>query len=589
MCGIVGYIGTKRAAPVLLEGLKKLEYRGYDSAGIVTLCRGGFRVVKKKGRVAGLGDGKGIDGTTGIGHTRWATHGEPSAKNAHPHIYGRFAIVHNGIIENAPALKSECLARGEKFASETDSEVIAHLLARCYRGDILAALKAVTERLTGSYAIAVLVVDQPETIACARFKSPLVVGKSKAGELLLASDIPAIAEEGLRAYTLRDGDFALLQNDEIAIYDNTMRRIERGFFVCDAQSDTPAKNGYPYFMYKEITEIPFAMRNSMVDFASSAEFSDLYKVLCQTEYIEIIACGTAYHSGLCAAHAFERICRVPCRVSLASEFRYRDPILKQGALVIAVSQSGETADTLDAARLAKEKGACLVAVTNVAHSSITTIADHVVLTGAGREVAVAATKSFNAQLTALYCMVRALAERNQRKAECRNLPSLAALTMEEAKKVSGWVPYFQGAKSVFFLGRGADRYTAAEGSLKLKEISYIPSEGYAAGELKHGTLALVDSATPVVAVLTQRELAQKTMNAVHEVYARGAKVFLVTAFPEFCERKEVVSSVVIPECEEAFSPALAVIPLQLLAYYVCLACGYDPDKPRNLAKSVTVE
>lgn len=589
MCGIVGYIGKRRAAPILLEGLKKLEYRGYDSAGIVTAEKGGFRVLKKKGRVAGLGTGEKIEGCVGIGHTRWATHGAPSKENAHPHVYGRIAIVHNGIIENAEELRKECLARGERFSSETDSEVIAHLVARFYRGDLLAALRACTERLTGSYAIAVLAADRPDTIVCARYKSPLVAGKNERGELLLSSDVPAIAEKGTELVCLHDGDFAMLEKGKIAVYDRTMRVIKRDFFVCDEQMEAPAKNGYQHFMRKEIAEIPFAMRNSMPDFAADKQFSAFFKVLCQAEYIEFIACGTAYHSGLCAAYAFERLCRIPCRVSLASEFRYRDPILKEGALVIAVSQSGETADTLDAARLSKQKGAYVVALTNVAYSSLTTIADCVLITKAGREVAVAATKSFNAQIVVLYAAACALAQSRGGTADCKNLPALSSLALEKSEEVRAWVPYFLGAKSVFFLGRGADRYTAMESSLKLKEISYLPSEGYAAGELKHGTLALVDETTPVVAVLTQRETAQKTMNAVHEVYARGAKVFLVTAFPEYISRKEVTASVVIPACEEAFSPALAIIPLQMLAYYVSLACGYDPDKPRNLAKSVTVE
>ena len=589
MCGIVGYCGEKKAAPVLIAGVKKLEYRGYDSAGIVTLYKGGYRLVKKKGRVEGLGDGKDVKGSVGIGHTRWATHGAPSARNAHPHVFGQIAIVHNGIIENAAELKKECVARGEKFSSETDSEVIAHLVNRYYRGDLAAALRACVQRLTGSYAIAALAADSLDTIACARQKSPLIVAKNGDGELLLASDIPAVAEEGLRAYTLHDGDIALLKNGEISVFDSTMRRIERDFFVCDAQIATPAKNGYEHFMYKEITEIPFAMRNSMPDFAQDEEFSAFYKVLCQTKYIEIVACGTAYHSGLCAAYAFEKICRIPCRVSLASEYRYRDPIVPESALVLAVSQSGETADTLAAAQLAKERGACLAALTNVPYSSITTIADFVIKTNAGQEIAVAATKSFNAQLATLYAMVQALAAYRGEKVECRDLPALASLSLKASASVRSWTPYFSGAKSVFFLGRGADCFVASEGSLKLKEISYIPSEGYAAGELKHGTLALVDGETAVVAIITQQDVAQKTMNAVHEAYARGAKVFLVTAFPEYGKSKEIVDFVVVPSCEEAFSPALSVIPLQVLAYSVCLACGYDPDKPRNLAKSVTVE
>ena len=589
MCGIVGYIGKKQAAPVLLSGLKKLEYRGYDSEGIAVLSQGKFTVKKEKGRVEALGGGEEIEGNVGIGHTRWATHGAPSKENAHPHSFGRFALVHNGVIENARELKEECLQRGESFLSETDSEVIAHLLERYYEGDLPACVAAATKRLKGSYALAILCTEESQTIVCVRCKSPLIVGKTAQNELILASDIPAIAEDGARYCTLCDGDIALLKEGEIRIFDARSNPVRREFFTCDCDNAAPEKNGYPHFMRKEIDEIPFAMRNSMPDFASNSEYSAFYRVLCHAKYIYFVACGTAYHSGLCAARAFENICRVPCGVFLASEFRYGNPFVEEGSLVIAISQSGETADTLAAAQLVKKRGAYLAAVTNVRYSSLTTVADCCIFTNAGREIAVAATKSFNAQLTALYAMVCARAHFYNRKIECKDLPALASLTLKESEKVRAWAEEFTKARCAFFIGRDADFCTAREGSLKLKEITYIPSEGYAAGELKHGTLALVDESTPVVAIVTRRATAEKTMNAVHETYARGAKVFLITAFPELCSYKEVFASVIVPACEEDFSPALSVIPLQMLAYFVSVALGNDPDKPRNLAKSVTVE
>ncbi len=587
MCGIVGYLGNRNAAPVLFEGLKKLEYRGYDSAGIAVMERGAFSVVRRAGRVSELGGAVSLGGKCGIGHTRWATHGAPVERNAHPHCYKRFAVVHNGIIENEHLLREECRARGEAFSSDTDSEVIAHLLEQDYEGDLLGALRKTASRLVGSYAVAVLCLDEPDVIALARRASPLVVGVGE-GELFAASDVPAIAAAGVRVYALEEGEFALLRREGASFYAADGSPVRKEPVAYDLEDDVPEKKGYRHFMEKEMAEIPLVLSRS----ASVGELAALAPSLCGVERVQIVACGTAYHSGLCAKRAFEALARVPTEVTVASEYRYGDPIVPPHTLAIAVSQSGETADTLAAAELARGRGALLLAVTNVRYSSLTALADFSLFTQAGREIAVAATKSFNAQLMLLYRLAEALAEAKGKKIHAGALDFIPRLAEEAARaggKVRGWVPHFLGARAAFFLGRGADYCAALEGSLKLKEISYLPSEGYAAGELKHGTLALVDRTTPVVAVLTDRALAEKTFNAVHETYARGAKVFLVTTLPEYAERDEVVSSVLLPECDPLFSPVLSVLPLQALAYYVSIARGNDPDKPRNLAKSVTVE
>ncbi len=590
MCGIVGYTGRKDAAPRLYAGLRRLEYRGYDSAGIATLDGGAFRLLRCTGPVAGLKGGGGLPGTCGIGHTRWATHGAPTVENAHPHIYRRFAVVHNGIIENWRMLRAECEARGEEFASETDSEVIAHLLEETYDGDLLAALRSVCTRLEGSYAVAVLARDRPGTIALARNKSPLIAGYTKDG-LVCASDIPAVAKRGAELYALADGEFALLENGRICFY-GAESEIGKSPLMFDPERDIPAKGGHPFFMEKEMEEIPAVLRSSRPNFADFARNSEFYRVLCQAEYIELTACGSAYHACLAAQYAIESLARVRAGASVASEYRYRDPILPDRTLMLAVSQSGETADTLAAAKLAKERGAKVAAVVNAESSSLARLADFVLPIHAGREIAVAATKSFNAQLVTLYSIAATLAESRGLRGygdALKSLPELAEKALDAARSVRGWAAHFVGARCCFFIGRGADYITACEGSLKLREISYLPAEGYPAGELKHGTLALIEENTPVVAVLTSRRLAEKTMNAVAETRARGAKVFLVTSLEEYAEAEGISASVLIPGCGEVFSPALAVIPLQQLAYSVALACGHDPDKPRNLAKSVTVE
>ena len=587
MCGIVGYVGNRRAAPLLLGALKKLEYRGYDSAGIALLTDE-IAVKKCTGSVSGLSGALQMAGTCGIGHTRWATHGAPSEQNAHPHVWKRFAVVHNGIIENYKTLRAECEQRGETFYSETDSEVIAHLLEFYFQGDLIAALQRVCSRLSGSYALAVICTKCPGTVALARMRSPLVVGVG--GGVWCASDMPAIAAKNRTYYTLADGEFALLSARAV-FYDGEGRVIQKKPAACDAEDCIPVKKGYRHYMRKEIGETASVLENRsrmLRAWTSPA----VRQALGEARRLSFVACGTAYHACLAAKCAFEALARVPCSVTVASEYRYADPILEKGELVIAVSQSGETADTIAAAELAKQRGAGVLAVVNVTDSTLAEMADHVLSVEAGREIAVAATKSFNAQLMLLYSLAATLAEAKGKRGYgdlLKELPSLASQTVSVGEGVRAWVAYFMSASSVYFIGRGADHVAALEGSLKLKEITYIPSEGYPAGELKHGTLALVEQGTPVVAVLTSERLAQKTMNAVHEVYARGARVFLVTSLAEQARSRELTGAVVIPECGEIFSPMLSVIPLQLLAYYVSVARGINPDRPRNLAKSVTVE
>ena len=454
MCGIVGYVGEERAAPILLEGLQRLEYRGYDSAGIAVLREGQLAVVRRKGRVKGLGAARSLEGEIGVGHTRWATHGAPSERNAHPHVYGGVCIVHNGIIENAAALRAACEARGEVFSSDTDSEVIAHLIA-AEKGDLLHATYSACRKLAGSYAVAVLSAAEPDTIVCARRASPLVVGCDERG-LYVASDIPAVAAAGRKVYALADGEFAVLRKGSPPrFFDGALKAVGKQEIVYDAAEDIPAKGGFRHYMKKEISEVPEAVSRSLCDL-SKGGFSDLCEVLCHTQYLHIVACGTAYHSGLCLQYAAQKFSRIPAEAFIASEYRYSDPIVPPGTLAVAVSQSGETADTLAAAALAKERGAKVLAVTNVPCSSLERMSDFVLPTRAGREIAVAATKSFNAQLAALYSLAGALAKGRERAA-----PPLAAAAscvreaLAAAEQVRGWTPYFLGARTILPRSRGA--------------------------------------------------------------------------------------------------------------------------------------
>ena len=587
MCGIVGYVG-KRAAPKLLCALRKLEYRGYDSAGGIAVQGEVLSVRRCTGRVQNLRGAESLVGDCGIGHTRWATHGAPTEANAHPHTYGRFSVVHNGIIENFRTLRAACEEKGETFSSETDSEVIAHLLEEEYTGDFLGALRRVAARLEGAYAIAALCEEEKGKVAVIRKGSPLIVGKG--GGVWCASDIPAIARRGMEIFSLAEGESALLTSGGVSFYDAAGLPITKEGTLCDERDILTRREGKVSAMKREMGEIPAVLADSYEKQGKSAQFSAFYEVLCHAKYLRIVGCGTAYHAGLAAKYAFEGLARTPCEVCIASEFRNGDPILPEGTLLLAVSQSGETADTIAAAKLARERGACVAAVVNSVPSTLASLAHFVLPVHAGREVAVAATKSFHAQLLTLYFLAATLAEARGFRGYgdfLRELPALAGETLKASASVAGWAAHFVPSKSVAFIGRGADYVAALEGSLKLKEISYLPSEGYPAGELKHGTLALVEEGTPVVAIASSR-LAEKTMNAVHEVRARGAKVFLVTSCAELCG-EDVTASVLLPPSPDSYSAALSVIPLQQLAYYVALARGCDPDRPRNLAKSVTVE
>lgn len=581
MCGIVGYTGKTPAAPHLFYGLKSLEYRGYDSAGIALINDGKINLYKRAGRVDALKFVLSERGSVGIGHTRWATHGGATEKNAHPHRYRRFAVVHNGIIENYLQLKDEMSE--DEFSSETDSEVIAHLFEREYHGDLLCAAKRVYARLCGSFAVALLCVDRPNTLLCMKKNSPLLIG-FMGEECFLASDLSAIAADGATVYRLDDGEIALLEGGNVEIYRIDGTKSKKVPIKFDLLEQTDGLNGYAHYMEKEIYEIPQAIDRTICCFPSKKE---ILSVAQDVKEIHLVGCGTAYHSALAANYFAQKYIQGNTGVFLASEYRYGDQKIDDTTLVIAVSQSGETADTVAAAIRAKEKGAKLIVVTNVVHSTLTTYADLVIETKAGREVAVAATKSYHAQLTALYGIFLTLAEK-----DCnllRVFPSLCRKTILSCGKVQEWALHASKAKCVHFIGRKVDYSAAVEGSLKWKEITYLPSEGYAAGELKHGTLALVDGDTPVIAILTNRDLAEKTLNAVHEVAARGAPVYLITCFSEFCNRDEGVESVLLPQTDEFFSPLVSVIPMQLLAYYASVVLGNDPDKPRNLAKSVTVE
>lgn len=608
MCGIVGYIGANSASPILVDGLRKLEYRGYDSAGIAVSNGEHIDVIKTKGRIAQLEEklaafGK-LEGHVGIGHTRWATHGAPTDENAHPHIGGggRVTIVHNGIIENYIELKNNLMEKGCVFVSQTDTEVLAHLFDLYYNGDPVETMAAVMGNVRGSYAVAVLVADRPNEIIAAKKDSPLIVGKGK-GENFLASDIPAMLNYTRDCWLLEDGEIAILKKDRVRFYDSNRNVLKKSLFHVDWDAQSAEKGGYRHFMKKEIDEQPKAVRdtlsphikNSVVDLPElSLSDEDIKKI----GKIHIVACGSAWHVGVAAKYIIERDAEIPCEVDLASEFRYRNPIVKKGDLCIVISQSGETADTLAALREAKRRGAHVVSIVNVVASTIARESDDVIYTMAGPEIAVATTKAFSAQLCVVYLLAirlsRALGRMSEkREAErCKKLLALpeqieGLLSMDDELK--DLASKFKDTKTVFFIGRGLDYAISLEGSLKLKEISYIQSEAYAAGELKHGTISLIEEGTPVFAIATQSELFEKTLGNIKEVKARGAKVAALISgdHPEVDEFADYV--IHLPQTHSDYMPSLDVVPLQIFAYYMALERGCDVDKPRNLAKSVTVE
>lgn len=608
MCGIVGYIGTKQAQNVLLEGLEKLEYRGYDSAGVAIYDGEAIEVKKTKGRLADLAgqlDQKALRGQIGIGHTRWATHGKPSNANSHPHtdVKEQFAVVHNGIIENYIELKEELIAKGHVFTSETDTEVIAKLLADVYDGDLLSTVKKAVARLEGAYALGIISNYEPDKLIAVRLASPLVVGLGE-GENFIASDIPAILKHTRDVYILEDGEIAVLDANGVQLLTVDGTPIERDVLQVTWDMATAEKGGYDHFMLKEIYEQPKAIRDTLagrikdgrVDL--SQEISLTAESVKQINKIHFVACGTAYHAGMVGKTVLEQLTRIPVEIDVASEYRYRDPIIDEKTLVVVVSQSGETADTLAALREAKKHGARVLAITNVVGSSVAREADDVIITWAGPEIAVASTKAYTSQLIAIYLLgmyvaqlleTSAVASFDELLAALQSLPEKTEEVLSQADTVAAFAKSIVHNNHLFFLGRGLDYAVALEGSLKLKEISYIHSEAYAAGELKHGTLALIEEGIPVIALATQQAVFDKMVSNIQEVKARGAHVLGLAPVADTELEKSVDEVMTIPEIHDLFAPVLAVVPLQLLAYYACVERGYDVDKPRNLAKSVTVE
>ena len=609
MCGIVGYVGKRQAVPVLLQGLHKLEYRGYDSSGVALLEQGRLKVVKARGRIRNMEELLQAQGpftaTCGIGHTRWATHGEPSDINAHPHVSenGRIALVHNGIIENYMELREMLKKAGFSIRTETDSELAAHLFQLHYHGDALAALRETTRQLRGSYALAVINADAPGELLCARRDNPLILGVGE-GENMIASDIPAILALTKRYIVMADGQTARVTADSVELYDGVGNRIQPKIETVTWDLSAAEKGGYEHFMIKEIFEQPKAVRDTVLPrlkdglpVLDSDGLSDA--LLREVKSIHITACGSALHAGLVGKTVIERLARVPVIPHIASEFRYEDPIIGPGDLCLVISQSGETADTLAAMREAKRKGARTVAIVNVVSSSIAREADAVLYTWAGPEIAVATTKAYSAQLAALYLVairagyVRGTVSEEQARVLCREvaaLPEQIEKTLECRSQMQHLASLYANRQSVFFIGRGMDHAAGQEASLKLKEISYIHSEAYAAGELKHGTISLIEEGTMVVALACDPALLEKTVSNVKSVKARGASVVLVTSDQRLQEDPEICDHLVrIPAVSPQFSASLSILPMQLLAYYTAVIRGCDVDKPRNLAKSVTVE
>ncbi len=609
MCGIVGYIGKRDSQEVLIEGLKKLEYRGYDSAGVAVYTEGGLQIKKSKGRLAvlesQLSDAP-LNGTVGIGHTRWATHGKPSDENSHPHTDNsmKFSVVHNGIIENYMTLKEELIAKGHTFVSETDTEVISHLIAELYEGDIVKAVQQAVKQMRGAFALGVLTEYEPDRLVAVRLASPLIIGVGE-GENFIGSDIPAILEYTRNVYILNDGEMALLTRDGVELMTIEGNFISREMFRVDWDLVTAEKAGFDHFMMKEIYDQPKAYRDTIGSRISEAGDSVILDEISMTadqirniRNIQIVACGTAYHAGLVGKSVIEKLARIPVETDVASEYRYRSPIITPETLVIVVSQSGETADTLAALREAKRNGARVLAITNVVGSSVSREADDVIVTWAGPEIAVASTKAYTTQLMAFYLLGLFLAqtletvepaEIRHTLAAMQSLPEQVESILARGEEIQAYAEQIAPKEHLFFIGRGIDYAVALEGSLKLKEISYIHSEAYPAGELKHGTLALIEDDVPVIALGLQSDLQEKTVSNVKEVTARGGKVLGIAYEGDAEFAKSVDQTFSIPRTLDVLSPALTVIPLQLLSYYASLARGNDVDKPRNLAKSVTVE
>ena len=606
MCGIVGYVGKRSAQDVLLDGLEKLEYRGYDSAGVALALDGGIRVVKSKGRLTQLRQKLAAQALAqsfcGIGHTRWATHGEPSDVNSHPHSTPRVSIVHNGIIENYGILKERLIAKGDTFESETDTEVLVKLIDSCYTGDPLRALQEALAKVRGSYALAVLFRDRPDTIFAVKRESPLIVGWGE-GENFVASDIPALLKYTRRYSVLEEGDMAVCTAEGIRFYNEFAEPVQRPVLTADWDMEAAEKGGYPHFMLKEINEQPTAItatvsprvEDGMPDLRIP-QLTD--EVLRGIGTVHLVGCGTAMHAGMVGKAAIETLARVPAEVDIASEFRYRDPILNPNDLVIIISQSGETSDTLAALKLAKSRGVPVLAIVNVVGSSIARAADYVLYTYAGPEIAVASTKAYMVQLCVLYLFALRLAyargrlsaaETRRYTAQLLRAPEIIKARLADCEQIKYLASRYMNTQSCFFIGRGFDYSLSLEGSLKLKEISYVHSDAYAAGELKHGTISLITDGVPVIALATQKQVYEKTISNAKETRSRGARVLLFTTKDAVVPEGVADAVIRLDEYEDILMPLQLIVPLQLFAYYMAVLRGCDVDKPRNLAKSVTVE
>lgn len=606
MCGIVGYVGKRNAQDVLLDGLEKLEYRGYDSAGVALALEGGIRVVKSKGRLAELRKRLAVEvlarSGCGIGHTRWATHGEPSDVNSHPHSTPRVSIVHNGIIENYGVLKERLMAKGYTFESETDTEVLVKLIDSCYEGEPLKALRTALAMVRGSYALAVLFRDFPDTLFAVKRESPLIVGWGEE-ENFIASDIPALLKYTRRYSVLEEGDMAVVNADGIRFYNEFAEPVEREVLTANWDQEAAEKGGFPHFMLKEINEQPAAItatvsprvENGLPDLRIP-ELTD--ERLRRIGTVHLVGCGTAMHAGMVGKAAIEALARVPAQVEIASEFRYRNPILRPEDLVIIISQSGETSDTLAALKLAKSRGVPVLAIVNVVGSSIARAADYVMYTYAGPEIAVASTKAYMVQMCVLYLFALRLAYARgmQTDAEIRRLTAellrageVIRPRLADCEQIKYLASRFVNTQSCFFIGRGFDYSLSLEGSLKLKEISYVHSDAYAAGELKHGTISLVTDGVPVIALATQKQVYEKTISNAKETKSRGAKVLLFTTQDAVVPDGVADYVVRLDDYDDLLMPLQLIVPLQLFAYYMAVLRGCDVDKPRNLAKSVTVE
>lgn len=615
MCGIVGYVGNKPACPILIEGLTNLEYRGYDSAGISTIEKNSLSVLKDKGRVKNLENllkSNSLEGTVGIAHTRWATHGKPSNINSHPHLDNSktFSVVHNGIIENYVELKNFLINNGFTFYSQTDTEIIPNLISYYYKesnnknNDVFAFLTAVQKacsKLTGSYAIEVISKDFPNYIIVAKKNSPLVIGKGKS-ENYVASDIPAVLEYTKNFYFLEDDEFAVISKENVEFYDSSLNKIIKELKNISWDANAANKNDYEDYMLKEIHEQPDSVRNTINSILNEKGDYDFSNLKLSKEYLKsinkiyIVACGTAMHAGLVVKNTIEKLCKIITQVEVASEFRYKDPLIDSNTLCIFISQSGETADTLAALKLSKAAGAMTIAITNVIGSSITRYADSCIFTCAGPEIAVASTKAYTCQVTLLTMLAIYFAETigscdnkllNDLKLDILSLPNKIQECLISNSTIKDFASKIYNEKDIFFLGRGIDYTTALEGSLKLKEISYIHSEAYPAGELKHGPIALIENGTTVITIMTDDSLISKSISNTQEVITRGAKTLVITNGN--LENNNFDAIIKIPHIHPFISPILAIVPLQLLAYYVSKNKNLDVDKPRNLAKSVTVE